>query len=432
MLAKNKEQSNLTFSDVVTGDGETEGSASGGIMSLAGSTQMSFLRNNIHADSKIVPYSSPHSSFHGSGLTSPAVAHAAASVSTNADHAANAAGRNVEAHDSEVSEISATNHKVYPWQALLRKYGDSKQESYTYQEEIQKAEDAHLRESYYVRKTPADLADSIIRTSLMEELPMVEKMNNHIIIMGKTLNNLYDLIRPLRAKQLGVLRFIVILYAHDIPHAVWQRISIFEGIFVVRGSSLEEADMRRAGIFQAQKVIVLADAAGEGSAAGGGNGVVSSEAMVDAYAIFSYQCVKRMNETAQVVVEIVKQNSIRCLDLESTKASAFVHYKFTPQFASGALFTSSLLDTIVCQVCDHACIVGWGDGIYYYFHLFLWLPMLISGLLQPFDHQDSHQVDQWRRAQRLQRDRGQCWCDESETKGCGCIAKQFLVSNRHS
>ena len=61
----------------------------------------------------------------------------------------------------------------------------------------------------------------------MDEVPNIE---GHLIIMGKSINNLFDLIRPLRARYLGSLKYIVILYPDVIPHAVWQRIAIFEGI----------------------------------------------------------------------------------------------------------------------------------------------------------------------------------------------------------
>lgn len=58
---------------------------------------------------------------------------------------------------------------------------------------------------------------------------------------------MYDLIRPLRARNLGELKHIIIIYPMDFPLAVWQRISIFESIWIIRGSALEEADIRRAG-----------------------------------------------------------------------------------------------------------------------------------------------------------------------------------------
>ena len=131
------------------------------------------------------------------------------------------------------------------WQLLLRKNEDERRNlSETKQEEQQKLEDKYLRENYFVRDAQIDVTDAIIRSSISEEMPFVD---NHIIIIGKALSNLYDLIRPLRAKNLGELKHIVIIYPNDFPPAVWQRISIFESVWIVRGSALEEADIRRAG-----------------------------------------------------------------------------------------------------------------------------------------------------------------------------------------
>ena len=116
---------------------------------------------------------------------------------------------------------------------------------------------------------------------------------------------------------------------------------------VLRGSSLEEADILRAGVFKASQVIVLADSSGTGQDDGAKAG---AEALIDADAIFSYQCVRRMNETCNCVVEIVRSPNVAYLDPEGVvRSGGKVEYKFTPQFAAGALFTTSLLDTLVCQ-----------------------------------------------------------------------------------
>lgn len=194
------------------------------------------------------------------------------------------------------------------------------------------------------------------------------------------------MIRPLRSKHLGVLKHIVILYPKDFPVSVWQRISHFESIWIIRGSALEEADLLRAGIFKAKQVIVLADAADSQRGAQQANGRTAGrkkgvDALFDADAIFTYQCVRKMNETAHVVVEIVLHTNVAYLDpvrcipsisiyvhlslpsmrhpsshltiilvsKESRLNSGDVDYKFTPEFASGALFSTSVLDTLVCQ-----------------------------------------------------------------------------------
>jgi hypothetical protein len=75
----------------------------------------------------------------------------------------------------------------------------------------------------------------------------------------------------------------------EIPPALWQRISIFESVWVMRGSALEEADIRRAGIFVATQVVVLADVMAKDP-----SGNDSADDIVDADAIFCYQAVRRM------------------------------------------------------------------------------------------------------------------------------------------
>ncbi len=173
-------------------------------------------------------------------------------------------------------------------------------------------------------------------------------IDGHLIVVGKALSNIYDLILPMRQRANGPLQYIVILYPYDFPVSVWQRINLFQGVFVVRGSALEESDIRRAGVFKARNVVVLADSTIQESIKDMKQ-TANNEALIDADAIFCYQCVKRMNEKTDVVVEIVRTSNVGYLDPEGGLSGADIDYKFSPQFAAGILFTSSLLDTIVCQ-----------------------------------------------------------------------------------
>lgn len=189
------------------------------------------------------------------------------------------------------------------------------------------------------------LTPLLIKTSLSEELPLID---NHLIVVGKSLSNIYDLLLPMRLRSNGELQYIVILYPYDFPVSIWQRINLFQGVFIVRGSALEESDIRRAGVFKAKNVVVLADSTIQESIKEMKQSA-NNEALIDADAIFCYQCVKRMNEKTDVVVEIVRTTNVGYLDPEGGLSGADVDYKFSPQFAAGILFTSSLLDTIVCQ-----------------------------------------------------------------------------------
>jgi hypothetical protein len=60
-------------------------------------------------------------------------------------------------------------------------------------------------------------------------------------------------------RHLGKLQPIVILAPDDIPYHTWQKVKMFDGIFFIRGTPLEETNLRRAGIIRAAKVLILAD-----------------------------------------------------------------------------------------------------------------------------------------------------------------------------
>jgi hypothetical protein len=65
-----------------------------------------------------------------------------------------------------------------------------------------------------------------------------------------------------------------------------------------------------------------------------------------------------MNEQAHVVVEIVRKTNVSYLDPEAGLNSSDIYYKFTPQFASGALFATSRLPGkyIVRCCCCYVCV----------------------------------------------------------------------------
>jgi hypothetical protein len=293
VIAKNKATSDLSFSGEGTGD----------------ESQLSLLSNGIRS----------------------------AVVDISSEQGGGKAGKNTIKNGGKGNLDLPVDKGQAHWQTLMNQYEnpDNKQNQ---QEVIQKMRDQELRKNFFIRDTPQDLASAYIKTSILEEYPY---MNNHMIVIAKGLSNLYDFICPLRAKYLGRLCHIVILYPYEIPQHIWRRISIFEGIFHVRGSPLEESDIRRSGIFRASQVVVLADPNAENQEAKAG-----VDALVDADAIFTYHCVRRLNEKTQVMIEIVRQQNVTYLD---PAAGLDSDYKFTPQFAAGLLFTSSMLDSIVCQ-----------------------------------------------------------------------------------
>ena len=237
------------------------------------------------------------------------------------------------------NSIQKSSTAASGWQSVISN-NDRPEIEENKQEQLQRLEDEQLRSNYFVRDIPADLNEAHVATSLLEEYPY---MNNHMIVIAKGLSNLYDFIRPLRSKHLGKLTHIVLLYPDEIPQHIWRRISIFEGILYVKGSPLEESDIRRAGIFRASQVVVLADPNVDMRESNASR----IDALVDADAIFTYHCVRRLNEKTQVMIEIVRHQNVIYLD--PAAGNLDTDFKFTSQFASGLLFTSSMLDSIVCQ-----------------------------------------------------------------------------------
>jgi hypothetical protein len=246
--------------------------------------------------------------------------------------------------------------KELEWQQLLRKY-ESKQTLSSQKEVEKRTDDEWMRLNYFtLLPLHASIESCTIHTSLDKEAPYVTQ---HTIIIGRNTNNLYDLIRPLRAMYLGYTRPIVILTPGNIPASTWGRVSIFQGVFVMHGSGLEEQDLVRAGIFKASQCIFLTDTEGmvdDTTLTAGAKATQS--ALLDADGVFAYQTITSMNPTISCCVEIINAANVGFLDPKEGLVSGDVDYKFTPQFASGALLTSSLLDTLICQAFYNRSIVA--------------------------------------------------------------------------
>ena len=217
------------------------------------------------------------------------------------------------------------------WNKLRRSaFFNTDQNALTYEETLNHLRSKHFLENYFALPIPVDIHTVSIRNNILDEVPGI---HDHLIIIGNIALNWYDLIKPLRGKYLGSLRPIVLLYPSQIPSDVWHRIGVFERIYVVKGSPLEEVNLLRAGIFKASQVIILAD--------GSGNHLAEKnfhDEAVDSDAVFAYHFVTRMNPKIKVVLEVINPSNIAYLDrnMEDTKIS---NYLLSPHFASGILIS---------------------------------------------------------------------------------------------
>lgn len=224
-------------------------------------------------------------------------------------------------------------------------------------EKLDEMEQDHLIERFHMRKFAANILDCQVQGFVIDE---IDHINNHMIIMTKNLSGLYDLILPLRSKAEGPLKYIVILYPHEIPPDVWRRIGTFEAVLLVRGSPTEETDIRRAGIFRARRVVMVAEVpehqhTSRDDRIGKTRAILEEdESLNDADAVFTYKCIKRLNPSAHIVVEMIHHGNVTFLDPLESAAITKSEYKLNPYFASGSIFTASLIDSLVVMVSLHA------------------------------------------------------------------------------
>ena len=197
----------------------------------------------------------------------------------------------------------------------------------------------HIKTSpskYFLSSKPVSLLDITVLNSLHQEFPLVE---NHILVAGNV-GSLHYFVKTLRSQHLGYYDPIVVLARQNIPDHVWAKIKNFPGIYYVKGSPLEEMDLRRAGCEKAASAVILANSQSLDTP--------GSYSLTDAETIFAYQGIKRLNPKIDIVTELVEQSNIDFLDADVEKLNTAAS-KTPLQMAAGCVYISGMLDTLICQ-----------------------------------------------------------------------------------
>ena len=198
------------------------------------------------------------------------------------------------------------------------------------------------------------LEDVMVKTSVRHDFPSVK---DHIVVMGN-IENLFYFIKPLREKYLGnfLLRAIVILHDSPPSPSLWNKLSLYDLVFFVQGSGLEPYDLERAGISFASTAVVLTKSSVEQTKL--------PETYVNSDAIFTFQCIKRMNSRIPVLVEVTDGRSIDFLQKSNVQKSESAmrnrgqpgaelitsdNYSVSPLYASGQVHVSTIADKLVSQ-----------------------------------------------------------------------------------
>ena len=235
------------------------------------------------------------------------------------------------------------------------------------------------KNDYYINDSP----DHYLRNNIEimhHSIKDREDITNHIIICGLH-PALVHFILPLRAKYLqeDALKWIVIL-APSLPQHLFEAFTKFNRIIFIQGSPLLPENLFRANILNADKAVILSS--GQSKATKAINlkqlhdknyNFYSDEQMLDAETIFIYKAIKKCNKNIQIMTELICTNNIEYLLSTSNLQQLFYkndnnspQYEFTPIYASGEVFTPSIIDRITCQS-------------YYNPHIITILDLLVSG-----------------------------------------------------
>ena len=191
-------------------------------------------------------------------------------------------------------------------------------------------------------------------------------IKNHIVICGIH-PALIHFILPLRAKHLQVdsLKWIVILAA-SLPQELFEALNKFSKIIFIQGEAHLEENLSRVKIMEAEKAVIFSSI---------GNPYQTNETLSeDIYKKYKmnvqeipdelrpdikttvmYRAIRTYNKNIQIMVELVCPKSIElllsldeltALSEEQDKAT---QYEFTPLYASGEIYTPSIIDKITCQ-----------------------------------------------------------------------------------
>ena len=207
---------------------------------------------------------------------------------------------------------------------------------------------ARLQANYFVRSEPVSIRDATVVRSLPLDLP---DMKDHMIITGNVTSDIYTLVLTMRSRKTKIPQPIVLLNPQPPDEACWNRVNIFPQLVYVKGSALNADDLVRAGVMSAKNAIVLARSNERGDAMDSNMGSAANEAVLDADTIFSFQNISALNPGIHVVAEIVNHANVSFLSPDmSGSEGRFVDDPLTsPQFASGAAYTASMMDTLACQ-----------------------------------------------------------------------------------
>ena len=266
----------------------------------------------------------------------------------------------------------------------------------------QRYEEDDLSNNYYTLENTEKnylYSNEIMRQGIKDR----HDIKNHIIICGMH-QELIHFILPLRNKYLPekLLKWIVIL-APSLPQEIHDSLSKFPKVIFIQGDPLYPDNLFRANVTTADIAVILSSVSSIGNSDketelneiigkendesnagkdGGDNNNTSKidEEMIDSKALFIYKSIKKLNNSIQIITELLRTNDIEFLltsrnlkklykdsyrgikKLESNQNSQSqiyddnesngenLHYEHTPVYAAGEVYLPSVVDKITGQM----------------------------------------------------------------------------------
>jgi hypothetical protein len=171
---------------------------------------------------------------------------------------------------------------------------------------------------------------------------LISPIRNHIIICGGAgidANRLFHFVRPLHALHIPQkLSLVILQVSSPSKHTISALLDLPDCHFMV-GSPLEASDLQRAGINNASSIVIFADESPSLS------GASISDALVDAETICIYRLARSLNARINISCELVEESNMSFL-ANMSSAAGFLR---SAAFAAGHVYSSNVLDIILCQ-----------------------------------------------------------------------------------
>ena len=177
------------------------------------------------------------------------------------------------------------------------------------------------------------------RTQHESEHYSIEILEHHIIICGIN-PNIKNLILPLRTRGKTIHHPILIMDKNEhISSEIWKDIQYFPDVYYMQGNPIKSDDLKKAGVSKAKAVVILSKYSQE-------NQLLE---MVDADSIFIYKAIKNESCNTLIIADLISSKSIGYITNSGDENMDNFGFWLNEAFASGELYISSMLDTLICQ-----------------------------------------------------------------------------------